>query len=141
MIVLDTNVLSELMKTEPHANVDEWVSMQRTEGLEITVITVAEIISGLAVMPSGRKRDGFRASADAALWPFSGRVLSFDESSAFEYADVLARRRSIGWPIGIPDAMIAAICRQHGAILATRNTKDFLDTGVDLIDPREDIHD
>ncbi len=141
MIVLDTNVFSELIRTVPNPTVYSWFHQQRTGDRYITAVSLAEMMSGIILMPVGRKREALQSAASSLLSSFESHVIAFDEHAAMLYGEVLAARKVAGRPIGIPDAMIAAICRQHGATLATRNTKDFLDTGVDLIDPWEDIHD
>lgn len=141
MIVLDTNVFSELIRTVPNPRVYSWFHQQRTGDRYITAVSLAEMMSGILLMPVGRKREALQSAASSLLSAFESHVIAFDEYAAMLYGEVLVARKVAGRPIGIPDAMIAAICLQQGATLATRNTKDFLHTGVDLIDPWEDIHD
>lgn len=136
MIVLDTNVVSELIRESPApsvvARVDSWDSSE----LAITAVTAAELRAGVAFLPSGRRRTAIARSVDVLLSEtFAGAVLPFDAESASRYADVLAARRRAGAPIEPLDAQIAAICLQYDARLATRNLRDFAGVGVDLIDP------
>ena len=135
MIVADTNVLSELMRASPFPALRDWVSRQATGELYTTAITAAEIRYGLERLPGGRRKDRLLAAADEVLAAFSEHVLPFDAGAAVHYARIARRRDEAGLPIGGFDAQIAAICRAHGAALATRNSKDFLETGVEVIDP------
>lgn len=136
MIVLDTNVISELVRPVPDARVVDWVS-STTEDIAITAITVAELLAGLRRLPGGRRKDELVRRITSALDVYRGgrAVLPFDDLAADGYADVLASRTTAGLPISTADAQIAGICLAHGATCATRNTKDFAKTGVDLIDP------
>ncbi len=135
MIVLDTNVVSELLRPAPAAEVVAWLRRQEAASLATTAITVAEIQFGLARLPAGRRATELQRLADNALASFPAQVLPFDVSSAELYGDLAARRERAGRPIDALDAQIAAICVFRAASLATRNTKDFVDTGVDLLDP------
>lgn len=136
MIVLDTNVLSELMRDEPAAHVERWVDDQDSGELAVTAVTVAELRYGIARLPRGARRSKLAESADAFVdRGFAGRILAFDHAAADHYADLAADRDRAGRPIATPDAQIAAICRARGATLATRNTRHFETTGVSLIDP------
>lgn len=135
MIVVDTNVASELMRPSPSEAVRDWVSSQSAGELCTTAITVAEIRDGLERLAEGRRKDRLRAAADEVFTAFSEYVLPFDAGAAARYALIVSHRDRIGLPIEGFDAQIAAICRARGAILATRNVKDFRDTGIGLIDP------
>ena len=135
MIVIDTNVASELMRPSPSPVVTDWVSAQSAGELRTTAITVAEIRYGLERMAEGRRKDRLRAAADEVFTAFREYVLPFDAGAAARYALIVSHRDRVGLPIEGFDAQIAAICRAHGAILATRNVKDFRETGIDLIDP------
>ena len=136
MILLDTNVLSELMKREPHARVVAWVHKQSVMELGTTAITEAEIFYGIELLTKGRKREGLLAAAEAMFTEdFAGRVFSFDSDAARNFSRIAAHRRALGKPIGHADAQIAAISRTRGAKLATRNVDDFGDCDIDLIDP------
>lgn len=136
MIVLDTNVLSELLRARPADNVRRWVLIQPASTLFTTSICQAEILYGLALLPKGRRRADLSQAADALFdRKLAGRILSFDSAAARVYADMSAARRSMGRPIGQTDAQIAAIAASHGASVATRNVADFADCGVAIIDP------
>jgi toxin FitB len=136
VIVLDTNILSELMRSEPAAAVFAWVSAQPRATLYTTSINKAEILYGIAVLPEGRRRLALAAAAMFAD-DFEGRVLPFDEAAAASYADIVAARRREGRPIEAFDAQIAATALVAGAGLATRDTGDFAGCGLTLINPWE----
>ena len=135
MIVVDTNVVSELMRPFPAAVVREWVVAHSAGVLYTTSITLAEIRYGIERMPDGRRKDLLRATAEDVFVAFEKQVLPFDTPAATQYASVVTDRDRVGLPIDGFDAQIAAICRAHNASLATRNLKDFHETGIDLIDP------
>ena len=136
MIVLDTNVVSELMKAAPDPRVRAWVAAQPATSLYTTSITQAEILHGVALLPSGRRRLALEAAAQAMFRDdFGGRVLAFGSDAAEPYARVAADRRRAGRPISQFDAQIAAIARASGAAIATRDTDDYEGCGVKLIDP------
>lgn len=135
MIIVDTNVASELMRPAPAQAVRDWVSSQAAGDLCTTAITVAEIRYGLARLTGGRRKDRLQAAADEVFTAFSEYILPFDASAAVHYALIVSHRDDIGMPIQGFDAQIAAICRARKATLATRNVKDFRETGVDLTDP------
>ena len=136
MIILDTNVISEAMRPAPEPTVVRWLDTQEGASLYLTAITIAEVRFGLGVLPPGRRRhaleDGFqRILAEG----FQGRLLSFDEHAADEYGSLMSRRRAIGRPMSILDGQLAAIARAHGFAVATRNSKDFEESGVQLLNP------
>lgn len=135
MIVLDTNVVSELMRAVPDPGVAEWVRRQARGSLTTTAVTIAEVRFGLARLPEGRRATALREAADDLLAAFADRVIPFDRSAATAYGALCAERERRGRPIAALDAQIAAICASRGHALATRGTKDFRDTGVELIDP------
>ena len=134
-VVLDTDVVSELMRTRPDAAVVAWVRDQPPADVHTTAATVAEIRYGLARLPTGRRRTELSAAVDDVLGAFAARVLPFDLAAAEHYGDVVASREGAGRPIAVLDAQIAAVCRAHPAVLATRNTKDFVETGIEVVDP------
>lgn len=135
MIILDTNVTSELMRASPAPVVMTWLRAQDPKELYSTAVTVAEIRYGIARLPnSARKRKLVEAAADV-FSAFSDRVLAFDLAAADEYGDVVVARERAGAPINGFDAQIASICRAHSASLATRNVKDFGNTGIDVTNP------
>jgi hypothetical protein len=135
MIVLDTNVVSELMRPEPAPAVLAWLQRSSGYGLYTTAVTVAEIRYGIARLPEGRRRQSLHQAADEIFAAFPRQVLPFDLASASAYADIVASRETQGNPISGFDAQIAAICRSQAASLATRNTRDFVDTGIGLLEP------
>lgn len=136
MIVLDTNVISELMHPRGEARVVAWADGQHAGEVYLTAVTTAELRYGAARLPTGRRKTDLADRVQRVLdEDFTGRILSFDDNAAFHYADIVMCREGRGLPISMADAQIAAICRYHGAGLATRNTKDFVHTGIDVIDP------
>jgi predicted nucleic acid-binding protein len=136
VIVLDTNVISEVFRPEPDARVVAWLDSLAGD-VAITAVTLAELLAGVRRLPEGRRRSALSAKIETALQPYreTKAVLAFDDEAADHYADVLFAREQAGLPISTADAQIAAICRSHNAACATRNTKDFTQTGVQLLDP------
>ena len=137
MIVLDTNVLSELMRSEPDAAVLGWIRSQRRSKLCTTAITEAELAYGLAAIPKGRRCEALDQALSRLVGEgLGGRVLPFDRAAARAYADFAAKRRAAGRPVAMAYTQIAAIARSCGAeALATRNTPDFTNCGVRLLNP------
>ncbi len=136
MIILDTNVLSELMKRAPASPVVDWISAQPVASLYTTSITQAEILHGILVLPPGRRRRSLEEAATSMFaTEFAGRVLAFDGEAALPYARIASDRRRAGRPISHFDAQIAAIALSTGGSLATRNVSDFDDCGVTVVDP------
>jgi len=138
MIVLDTNVISEFMKQTPHAGVVAWLDAQNEPEVYLTAITAMELYLGVAPMPEGKNKRSLQASVQSAvaLW-FKGKILPFNERAAAAYARIVAARKASGRPISVEDALIASICVENGATLATRNVRDFIDTGIPLVNPWE----
>lgn len=136
MIVIDTNVISEIFRPAPERRVVEWLT-SLTGDVAITSITLAELLAGVRRLPRGRRRDALALRIEEAIEPYrdSRSVLSFDQAAAGRYADVVVAREAAGAPISTADAQIAAICLAHEAACATRNTRDFAHTGIDLINP------
>jgi predicted nucleic acid-binding protein len=137
VIVLDTDVLSELAKPAAEPVVIGWANAQPIEDLYTTAITEAEMLFGLACMPTGTRQDRLRRAVETAFSVLlGGRVLSFDRVAARAYADLAAERRRQGRAVHGADLQIAAIARARGArVIATRNTRDFAECGVALINP------
>jgi len=136
VIVLDTNVLSELMKPAPDGRVVAWVNAQSESSLFTTFVSEAEIRFGVALLPDGARKESLRQAVTGLFGQdLCGRVLPFDGSAARAYADIAANRRRLGRPISQFDALIAAIARSRGAAVATRNSDDFDDFGLTVIDP------
>lgn len=137
MIILDTNVLSELMKAKPSVRVVQWIEKQPASELFTTAITEAEIFYGIELLGKSKRREALVSAAEAMfLEDFRGRVFGFDSDAARDFSRIAAHRRGLGKPISHADAQVAAIARVHGAKLATRNCPDFADCGIaDVIDP------
>jgi predicted nucleic acid-binding protein len=135
VIIVDTNVVSELMRPSPSPQVRDWVSAQAPGELCTTAITVAEIRYGLERLADGRRKQSLLSAATEVFAAFSDYIQPFDADAAIWYATIVARRDRLGLPIDGLDAQIAAICRIRDAALATRNAKDFRETGIDVIDP------
>ena len=135
MIVVDTNVVSELMRPSPSSQVVEWVRGSNESDLYTTAITLAEIRYGIERLPDERRKDVLRTTTDNVFAAFEERVLPFDATAAVQYPTIVSDRDRAGLPIDGFDAQIAAICRTRQAALATRNGKDFHGTGIDVIDP------
>ncbi|MEO1302790.1 MAG: type II toxin-antitoxin system VapC family toxin, partial [Myxococcota bacterium] len=131
MILLDTNVISELLRSKPNSEVQVWLAQQDGSTVYLSAVAEAELRFGVAAMPAGRRRDGLMSAIDAILRDdFRDRILPFDTSAAKHYADIAAKRRSAGQPISQFDCQIAAIARAHRAELATRNVRDFDGCGI-----------
>jgi predicted nucleic acid-binding protein len=139
MIILDTNVVSEPMRPQPDERILRWLSAQDASTLFLTVVTEAELRTGLAFLPEGRRRAKLVAALEAVLTQdFAGRVQPFEgEAAARAYAAVQAGRQEAGRPIAMADATIAAIARSRGTRVATRNVYDFGGTGVEVVNPRD----
>jgi toxin FitB len=136
MFILDTNVVSELMKPAPHAGVLHWMQGQPLDQLAVTAVTVAEILYGLDRLPEGQRRAGLTAQFQAFLTRgFTHRVLPFDLRAAEAYAPLKGARDRAGRPLDGYDAMIGAIARIHGAGVVTRNVADFTECGVTVVNP------
>ncbi len=138
MFILDTNVLSELMRPAPSDAVLRWVAGHSAASLFTTTVTQAEILFGLALLPEGRRRSDLLTAAEQMFAEdFAGRVLPFDAAAATAFAPIAAGRRQKGQPTGAFDAQIAAIAASRDAALATRNVADFLDCGFPIVNPWE----
>ncbi len=134
MIVLDTNVLSELMRPEPEAAVLQWMAAQ-TDALYVTTLSYAEILLGIDLLPKGKRRQRLGEQATAMFTEdFAGRILSFDLATAPAYAAIAGKRQKAGQRLSPIDGMIAAVAHVHGASVATRDG-DFAGCGVPLINP------
>ena len=136
MIILDTNVISELMRAEPDEKVGRWIAKQKTINLAVTAITIAGIHRGLARLPGGKRRKNLEARFSAFVREgFSGRILPFDEHAAETYGGIAAGREADGLHCDAVDLMIAAIASNFDATVATRNTGDFEGCGIRLVNP------
>ncbi|HEX3952451.1 MAG TPA: type II toxin-antitoxin system VapC family toxin [Stellaceae bacterium] len=136
MIIVDTNVVSELMKPHPDAAVIAWAARQSRDDLATTSITKAEVLYGIARLPDGRRRSALADAADRMFGvDFGGRVLSFDGPAAISYATIVSARERSGHSIKTLDALIAAIAATAGAAIATRNVRDFEGSGIRVVNP------
>jgi predicted nucleic acid-binding protein len=136
VIVIDTNVVSELMRPAPAQAVLDWFGRQDPSALHLSAVSEAELRRGVAILPEGRRRDALRAAIGAMVAEdFAGRVLPFDGPAAIAFAAIFAERRASGRPIGFPDCQIAATARARGAAIATRNLIDFEGCGVAVLNP------
>lgn len=136
MIVLDTNVISELIRPAPDPRVLEWLAVQPRSALYTTSINRAELLYGASILPPGRRRDGIRAAVTAIFdHEFADRVLPFDDRAAEHYARIVSLRRGMGQPIEGFDALIAAITAAAGYRIATRDLGGFAECGIDVINP------
>ena len=139
MLMLDTNVLSEMMAVTPNQKMADWIIGQPSEELFTATVCQAEILAGIGVLPSGRRRLALEEAARAVFAnEFQGRILPFDSDAAAAYADLFAARRKAGRPVGAIDLMVAAIARVHGASVVTRNVADFEGMGLPIINPWAD---
>lgn len=138
MIVLDTNVISELMRPRPDERVVHWVDQFHYGEVFITAVTASELRYGVDRLPDGQGKELLSARVNDLLnEDFDEQIMPFDHLAAEHYAQIAVTREDLGRPIAMADAQIAATCRRYGASLATRNAKDFADTGVTVLDPWE----
>jgi toxin FitB len=136
MLILDTNVISELLRPKPAKEVVGWLASQDSEGVFFTTVGEAELRHGVAILPAGRRRRSLSMAIDEILEEdFRGRILPFDRAAAFAYAEIAAERRASGRPISQFDCQIAAIGRAYNAAVATRNTRDYEGCGIEVVDP------
>ena len=136
MIVLDTNVISELVRKAPDLGVVAWLDSLDASDVMLTAVTAAELLYGVARLPDGRRGRELRAQVDGLLAEeFGDRVLPFDVLAATHYADIVADRERVGLRISMADGQVAAICRNWNGGLATRSISDFVGTGIELINP------
>ncbi|MGD1955668.1 MAG: type II toxin-antitoxin system VapC family toxin [Sphingomonadales bacterium] len=136
MIVLDTNVVSEMMRTQPDSNVYGWLESSNSNEIALSVVSIAEIKKGLNLLPDGKRKVTLDTQFEAVLETgFLGRILSFGRAEAATFGALAADRKKAGVNTGDFDLMIAATAKEHRAIVATRNTKDFKGCGVAIINP------
>ena len=140
MVVLDTNVVSEVMRSPADGPVADWIASKSLDELSITAVTLAEVLYGIRLLPAGRKRNELARKFQKFLSRgFGNRILSFDHDAAGHYAAIMVQRRRMGRQVKELDAMIGAITLARSADLATRNTGDFTDCGVRLINPWKEV--
>ncbi len=136
VILIDTNVIAELMRPAPSRTVLDWFAAQDSTALFLSAISEAELRTGAAILPAGQRRDSLTVIIDSVIEEdFEGRILPFDSVAAKACATIAAARRGIGRPIMEADCQVAAIANAHGAVVATRNVKDFEGCGVGVVDP------
>lgn len=136
MNILDTNVVSELMRPRPSPRVLGWIAEQRNAELFTTSITEAEVYYGVELLAEGKRRQALFAAAESLFsLDFAGRILGFESEAARAFAKIVAKRRSAGKPIGLADAEIAAIASVYSALLVTRDVADFAGCGIEVFNP------
>jgi hypothetical protein len=136
MIILDTNVISETLRPNPHYNVLTWLNEKDNDELYLSAVVLAELFSRVACMPDGKRKREFRFKlAEAVQIRFDEQTLPFDTLCAMQYAELMGKNQRQGRLMSMADTQIAATCLHYGAALATRNTKDFIHCGIELIDP------
>lgn len=136
MIILDTNIVSELMKQAPSKMLLSWIDEQDSADLYVTSITIAEIMYGLHILPSSKRRTQLETAFDMTMREaFAYRILPFDDKAAHQYGELMAKSKAQGQTMSVCDGQIAAIALTYQFTLATRNIKDFTKTGVSLVDP------
>lgn len=137
MIVLDTNVVSEAMKPEPHPNVRAWLNAQPYETLYLSSVTLAEMLFGIGTLPNGKRKEMLNEALNGLIELFEGRILSFDIAASRQYADLAVTARATGRGFPVPDGYIAAIAVSQGFKVASRDTAPFEAASVSVINPWE----
>lgn len=135
MIILDTNVVSEVMKASADQRVQDWLGDQAEDALYITTITVSELLRGTGILPEGRKKEALGAALDLVLTEFDDRILAFDLEAAKQHATLAVQARAKGKTLPMADGYIAAIAASHGFAVASRDTGPFRAAGVPFINP------
>jgi predicted nucleic acid-binding protein len=138
MILLDTNVVSEVMKAQPAEAVVTWLNVQESEKLYVSASTIGEIAHGLRILPDGKRRSGLRGRFEQFIaLAFDRRVLAYDESAARIYGELMGDRKELGIPMSVPGGQIAAVARHNHLAVATRNSLGFEHCGIDVLNPFE----
>lgn len=137
MILLDTNVVSEAMKPEPHPNVRAWLNAQPYETLYLSSVTLAEMLFGIGTLPNGKRKEMLNEALNGLMELFEGRILSFDIAASRQYADLAVTARAAGRGFPVPDGYIAAIAVSQGFKVASRDTAPFEAASVSVINPWE----
>ena len=136
MVLLDTNVVSELLRPSPNPAVEGWVAERPAAELHFSAVGEAELRYGVAILSAGRRKDALAQAIDAILREdFEGRILPFDSATAREYEEIASARRASGRTVAPADCQIAAIARSRNMTVATRNVRDFEDMGIEVVDP------
>ena len=138
MILLDTNIISEVMRKQPSDRVLSWLNRESTAELFVSSITIAEICYGLRILPIGQRRKQLETHFEQFIAQgFTGRIIGFDETAARAYAEIMGLCKEKGRPMSLPDGQIAAVAQTNQLVLATRNIRDFAHCGLELINPFE----
>lgn len=137
MILLDTNVVSEAMRPEPHPAVRNWLNQQPAETLYLSSVTLAELLFGIAALPAGKRKNTLESALDGLMELFGDRVLSFDLDAARHYAELAVTAKTAGLGFPTPDGYIAAIASSRGFIVASRDTGPYQAAGLQVINPWE----
>ena len=135
MILLDTNVISEAMKPDPHPSVRDWLNAQAAETLFLSSVTLAELLFGIGALPNGQRKTRLGAVLDGVMDLFGPRILAFETQAARRYADLAVKARAAGRGFPTPDGYIAAIAAANGFAVASRDTTEFTAAGLTVIDP------
>jgi toxin FitB len=135
MILLDTNVVSEAMKPDPHPAVRAWLNNQAVETLYISSVTLAELMFGIGALPSGKRRDMLNQAFDGLIALFKNRTLAFDDAAARHYAELAVAARAAGKGFPLPDGYIAGIASSHGFIVASRDMAPYTAANIKVINP------
>ena len=135
MIVLDTNVISEAMKPEPHASVRAWLNDQAAETLYLSSVTLAELLFGVAALPVGKRKDKLTQALDGLIGLFRDRILPFDIDAARHYAELAVTAKTGGRGFPTPDGYIAAIAASRDFVVASRDTAPYDAAGISVINP------
>jgi predicted nucleic acid-binding protein len=135
MVLLDTNVVSEAMKPEPHPAVRAWLDEQAAETLYLSSVTIAKLMFGIGSLPKGKRKDKLAAALDGVLELFGDRILPFDMKAARRYADLAVEARTAGKGFPTPDGYIAAIAASQGFSVASRDISPFTAAGLTVINP------
>ena len=135
MILLDTNVISEAMKPDPHPSVRDWLNAQAAETLFLSSVTLAELLFGIGALPNGQRKTRLGAVLDGVMDLFGPRILAFETQAARRYADLAVKARAAGRGFPTPDGYIAAIAAANGFAVASRDTTAFTAAGLTVIDP------
>lgn len=135
MIILDTNVISEMLRATPHPAVRTWLNEQAAESLYLSSITLAELLFGIAALPAGKRRNELAGKVEKTIELFDGRVLPFDGEAAAHYAELAARARKRGKGLPTPDGYIAAIAVSRDLMVACRDMAPFVAAGLRVINP------
>ena len=136
VVLLDTNVVSELIRKSPDPAVEAWAGSHPLEDLFFSAVGEAELRYGAALLPTGRRRDALISDIEAMLRDaFENRILPFDSNAAGAYAEIAAMRRSAGRPVAAADCQTAAIAQFRNMAVATRNVRDFENMNIEVVDP------